>query len=253
MKKSIPYIFLLLILGLAACRQYPHIRFLLQEAETLMPDRPDSSLILLESVRFPEKLSSEDDATWCLYGYQDLAGRALKSYQKACQYAVQSGDSSCLSYAYSYMGRAYGIQKDWKYEQLEKESMLEKEKRTPKIQFLVAAFLLLCIVIAYQRRLFKKDKEIQVSKKELNCFIEESEQNKRSIDQNQQKIHNLTSQLEEKRQKLADTDRLEDENRSLKQRNEKLQKEIQRKFILLSTQSKEFAAYKRKMIFAFVV
>ena len=87
----------------------------------------------------------------------------------------------------------------------------------------------------------------------MNCFIEESEQNKRSIDQNQQKIHNLTSQLEEKRQKLADTDRLEDENRSLKQRNEKLQKEIQRKFILLSTQSKEFAAYKRKMIFAFVV
>ena len=66
MKKLIPYIFLLLILGLAACRQYPHIRFLLQEAETLMPDRPGSSLILLESVRFPEKLSSEDYATWCL-------------------------------------------------------------------------------------------------------------------------------------------------------------------------------------------
>lgn len=48
-----------------------------------------------------------------LYGYQDLAEYALKSYQKACHYAVLSGDSSCLSYAYSYMGRAYGLSEDW--------------------------------------------------------------------------------------------------------------------------------------------
>ena len=47
-----------MLLGLVACREYPHVRPLLQEAEMLMPDRPDSSLILLESVRFPEKLSA---------------------------------------------------------------------------------------------------------------------------------------------------------------------------------------------------
>ena len=200
MKKFIPYIPLLLLLSLVACQQHSPVRSLLQEAETLMPDCPDSSLILLESVRSAEKLSAEDYATWCLlvtqaqdknyvkhtsdslidvavryfekrkdplhyaralyykgrisqdqgkteeattllvnaldagkdcqdynllflissrlgtlYGYQDLADRALKSYQKSYQYAIQSGDSSCLSYAYSYMGRAL-----WNAERLEK-------------------------------------------------------------------------------------------------------------------------------------
>lgn len=197
MKKLICSIFLLLILGLVACRQHPHVLPLLQEADTLMFDHPDSSLILLESVLSPETLSAEDYATWCLlitqardknyvthtsdslidvavryfekrkdplyyakalyykgrvfqdqgkteeattlfvkaldvgkdcqdynllflissrlgtlYGYQDLA-EALKFYQKAYQYAIQSGDSSCLSYAYSYMGRAYGLSEEW--------------------------------------------------------------------------------------------------------------------------------------------
>ena len=66
MKKLICSIFLLLILSLVACRQHPHVLPLLHEAETLMPDHPDSSLILLESVLSPEKLSAEDYATWCL-------------------------------------------------------------------------------------------------------------------------------------------------------------------------------------------
>ncbi|WP_304966610.1 tetratricopeptide repeat protein [uncultured Parabacteroides sp.] len=66
MKKLICSIFLLLILSLVACRQHPHVLPLLHEAETLMPDHPDSSLILLESVPSPEKLSAEDYATWCL-------------------------------------------------------------------------------------------------------------------------------------------------------------------------------------------
>ena len=79
--------------------------------------------------------------------------------------------------------------------------MLEKEMRTQKILCLVAVFLLLCIVIVYQRRLLKKDKEIQAIRKELNCFIEESEQNKKRIDQNQKKINDLTRQLEEKNKK----------------------------------------------------
>lgn len=134
--------------------------------------------------------------------------------------------------------------------------MLEKEKRTQKILCLVAAFLflLLFIIIAYQRRLLKKNREIQVIKKKLNCFIEESGQNKISIDRNLQKIADLTGQLEEKKQKLADTallkvkkEKLEEENRSLTQRNEKLQKEIQKGFILLNRQSEEFDTYKRKI------
>ncbi|WP_293668893.1 hypothetical protein [uncultured Parabacteroides sp.] len=484
MKRHIHLILFLFIVSLTACQKQSHILPLLQEAETLMGSQPDSSLCLLESVQSPEKLSTEEYATWCLlvtqardkkyvkhtsdsvigvavryfekqndplryakalyykgrvfqdqgkteeatelfvkaldlgkdcqdynllflissrlgtlYGYQDLA-KALKFYQKAYQYAIQSGDSSCLSYAYSYMGRAYGMQKDWNnaiesykkgeeialainnksalslslsecatiYKQIRsfekakgcmdrvattvsdenikgktkiylgigdlyrlmkqydsaavylqkallydnlytkrsvyqcfyylyeeqqeykkaveynnlywayvdsinkmtnkeailavearynyEQYMLEKEMRTQKILSLVAVFLLLllCIVIVYQRRLLKKDKEIQSIRKELNCFIEESEQNKKSIDQNQQKINDLTSQLEEKKQKMADTtqlkvekEKLEEENRNLKQRNGKLQKEIQSKFILLSQRDEEFAIYKQKM------
>jgi hypothetical protein len=56
MNRNIYVIFFSLAFCLIACRQYPHIQPLLQEAETLMGSRPDSSLILLE----------EDYATWCL-------------------------------------------------------------------------------------------------------------------------------------------------------------------------------------------
>ena len=192
------YGFLLLFVSLFACRQDSRARFCLEEAERLMESRPDSSLSLLESVRSPEKLPSEDYATWCLlltqardknylehtsdsvidvavryfeqqnephrmaqalyckgrvwqdqgkqeeaaelfvkaldagkdcsdyhllflisswlgtlYGYQNMAEPAFNSYQKACQYAIQSGDSSCLSYAYAYMGRAYSLSEEW--------------------------------------------------------------------------------------------------------------------------------------------
>ena len=66
MNRNIYVIFFSLAFCLIACRQYPHIQPLLQEAETLMGSRPDSSLILLESIPSPEKLSEEDYATWCL-------------------------------------------------------------------------------------------------------------------------------------------------------------------------------------------
>ena len=66
MNRNIYVIFLSLAFCLIACRQYPHIQPLLQETETLMGSRPDSSLILLESIPSPEKLSEEDYATWCL-------------------------------------------------------------------------------------------------------------------------------------------------------------------------------------------
>lgn len=56
MNRNIYVIFLSLAFCLIACRQYPHIQPLLQEAETLMVSRPDSSLILLESIPSPEKL-----------------------------------------------------------------------------------------------------------------------------------------------------------------------------------------------------
>ena len=66
MKRYIYLILFLFIVGLTACQKTPHILPLLQEAETLMDSRPDSSLCLLESVQSPENLSAAEYATWCL-------------------------------------------------------------------------------------------------------------------------------------------------------------------------------------------
>ncbi|MCD7849948.1 MAG: tetratricopeptide repeat protein [Parabacteroides sp.] len=66
MKRHIHLILFLFIVSLAACQKQSHILPLLQEAETLMGSQPDSSLCLLESVQSPEKLSTEEYATWCL-------------------------------------------------------------------------------------------------------------------------------------------------------------------------------------------
>ena len=66
MKRQIRFILFLFIVSLTACQKQPHILPLLQEAETLMDSRPDSSLCLLESVQSPENLSAAEYATWCL-------------------------------------------------------------------------------------------------------------------------------------------------------------------------------------------
>lgn len=342
-----------------------------------------------------------------LYGYQDLAGHALKSYQRACQYAVLSGDSSCLSYAYSYMGRAYGMQNDWEnaiksykkgedialstnnksalslslsecaaiyiqirsfdkakecinriitnvqdenlkgrtkvyleignlyrlmsrydsatvylqkallyenlytkqsvyqclyylyeeqqnyekaiyynnlywantdsinkisnkevileveskynHEKLEKENsllLLDKERKAKRAlcSIVIFLFLLSVIIIIYQRRLLKKDKEVLAIRKELDTLTKESEKNEKSICMNQKKIDSLVKLLDEKKKELEDTANLEleknnliKENTALKGRNEKLQRDIQSKLILLSQRDEEFAAYKKNM------
>ena len=66
MNRQIRFILFLFIVSLTACQKQSHILPLLQEAETLMDSRPDSSLCLLESVQSPENLSAAEYATWCL-------------------------------------------------------------------------------------------------------------------------------------------------------------------------------------------
>ena len=62
MNRTYTLYFFSLAFCLLLAGQYPHIQPLLQEAETLMGSRPDSSLILLEAIPSPEKLSEEDYA-----------------------------------------------------------------------------------------------------------------------------------------------------------------------------------------------
>ena len=113
MNRQIRFILFLFIVSLTACQKQSHILPLLQEAETLMDSRPDSSLCLLESVQSPENLSAAEYATWCLlvtqardknyvehtsdsvigvavryfekYGPQDKYGKSLYYKGRVCQ------------------------------------------------------------------------------------------------------------------------------------------------------------------------
>lgn len=64
MKKLTLYYLLLFIICIS-CKQ-TDIKPVLTQAENLMETKPDSSLLLLESIEHPEKMSKLDYATWCL-------------------------------------------------------------------------------------------------------------------------------------------------------------------------------------------
>jgi len=63
--KSRYYIFLFFLLLAVGCRQRT-VMPLLEKAESLMNNSPDSSQLLLESIESPEELPIEEYATWCL-------------------------------------------------------------------------------------------------------------------------------------------------------------------------------------------
>lgn len=48
-----------------------------------------------------------------LYVYMGLSDKAFISYKQALHFAKLSGDSISTAYAYAYLGRGYGIWKDW--------------------------------------------------------------------------------------------------------------------------------------------
>jgi hypothetical protein len=59
------YIFIFFLLLAVGCRQRT-VMPLLEKAESLMNNSPDSSQLLLESIESPEELPIEEYATWCL-------------------------------------------------------------------------------------------------------------------------------------------------------------------------------------------
>ena len=195
--KSRYYIFLFFLLLAVGCRQRT-VMPLLEKAESLMNNSPDSSQLLLESIESPEELPIEEYATWCLlvtqardknyvehtsdsiidiavryfeqkkdslhyakalyykgriyqdlkkieeatklfisslnigenindysllflitsrlgmlYARLDMPDKAMPLCQKALYYAQVIQNNSYTSYAYSYLGRVYGLQRDW--------------------------------------------------------------------------------------------------------------------------------------------
>lgn len=100
------HIFLLCILIFSACTKKPTERDLLDRAEVcLLKDYPDSTLIILEQIRFPEKLEGKEKAD---YWYLHATGRrnSNRSYvtdsllESSIDYYAATGDSIRLRNCY---------------------------------------------------------------------------------------------------------------------------------------------------------
>lgn len=66
MQKRLYILTLLLLISLCACNESKNVSPIFNHAEAIMDIYPDSALLLLDSVRSPEKLSKKEYATWCL-------------------------------------------------------------------------------------------------------------------------------------------------------------------------------------------
>lgn len=49
-----------------------------------------------------------------LYAYRRLTDKALHAYTETLRYAIAAQDSSYISFAHSYLGRVYGLERKWK-------------------------------------------------------------------------------------------------------------------------------------------
>ena len=106
-KTLIKTVFPLMVWGLFACHPQPNTT--IYQAESLMDTYPDSALLLLETIRQPEKLSAEEYATWCLL----LTQAQDKNYVEhtsdsvigvAVKYFEKHKDLKRLTWAYYYLG-----------------------------------------------------------------------------------------------------------------------------------------------------
>lgn len=218
-------------------------------------NRYDSAAIYLQKALLYKDLYTEQAVYQCFYYMYE----ELQDYEKAILYNNLYWAKTDSINKIANKEVILAVEAKYNHEKLERENsllLLDKERKDKITLFSIVVFLFLlsCIIIVYQWQLLKKDKEVLAIRKKLDSLIKESEENEESLCVNQKKIDSLTKQLEEKKKELEDTASLEveknnliKENRILKGKNDKLQKEIQSKFILLSQRDEEFAKYRRKM------
>ena len=104
-------IFLFFLLLAVGCRQRT-VMPLLEKAESLMNNSPDSSQLLLESIESPEELPIEEYATWCLLVTQARDKNYVEHTSDsiidiAVRYFEQKKDSLHYAKALYYKGRIY--------------------------------------------------------------------------------------------------------------------------------------------------
>ena len=103
---------------LLACHRTESRQQPLLQAKNLMKEHPDSAQILLETIPSPEKLPIEEYATWCLLVTQAQNKNYVKCMSDsviniAVEYFGKIKNPLHYAKALYYIGRAYGMQKDW--------------------------------------------------------------------------------------------------------------------------------------------
>ena len=110
MKTQILKATLLAFIIFFSCHQVSQQHPILEQAEKVMSEHPDSALFLLEQVAAPEKMPERDYATWCLLiteardkNYIEHTSDSLINV--AIQYFEKKKDINRLSEAYYCQGR----------------------------------------------------------------------------------------------------------------------------------------------------
>ena len=103
---------LLLLFCLLACSRSTNISPLLKEAEGYMNERPDSALLLLDSITHREDMSEEQNALWCLlYTQAQDKNRIEHTSDSLIQIAVKYYEKTNLKarkmQAYYYCGNVF--------------------------------------------------------------------------------------------------------------------------------------------------
>lgn len=116
---------------------------------------------------------------------------------------------------------------------------IEKAQQLQAYLIVIIALLLFTgvIVIAFQRKILKKERALQIAKEHLRQNTVKLYENENRIKENELLIKDLTSQLEDNsdhEEKLADIERIVEANKSLQRQNNLLHDEIEKYSTLLS-------------------
>lgn len=108
---------LLLLLSLVACHPDDPVatrRF--EQATRLLPIEPEKSLVLLDSIEYPENLNARQNARWCMLKGQvaDTIHSPMpysSQLERAVRYFKREGNAMEQAQALFYLGRAYADEK----------------------------------------------------------------------------------------------------------------------------------------------
>lgn len=132
-----------------------------------------------------------------------------------------------------------------------KNLMLAIEHEQLRQRFLWIGIIVVCIIsillFIYQRKLLKKEKQVQSVKEQLHLHIIQLSKNESIICENEKLINSLSAQLDESGDLKSEIEQLTSKNNNLIQKNKVLQTDIERLSESGKQQDCELLVYKRLM------